>query len=404
MGKSPEMKMRATDASIHLDAIRGIAAVWVLLGHSRQVFISSTVTALLVAQNQDPDTTVLPNNESVFTRHLRIGNLMGGHTILTRLAVIVFFVLSGYLVGGSVLRTVRRGSFSWKKYMFQRLTRLWVVLIPALLLGAVLDASGQYLLQSHLNIYRLNPQVSAAIGSQFTPSAFFGSVFFLQGIVSHNFGTNGPLWSLSCEFWYYVCFPLLVIVLMGSMRTRIQVADGLLLVFLLAMCGWTIGPYFLIWLLGAGVALLPLRLPDSLRKISTAAAALAVFFTGFLVLKFPTGGQFSSEFVFGVAFSILLWTLLHAQEYNAPPFYRTAAHTLSGMSYTLYLVHYPMLCFISALIFPVWRRWPMSLVSMFHLFLIVIVVFAAAWLTYFCFERNTPRIRVWLTQLGRNRA
>ena len=59
--------------------------------------------------------------------------------------VIVFFVLSGYLVGGSVLRSVRTGSWSWRAYLLARLSRLYVVLLPALLLGGALDWLGMHM-------------------------------------------------------------------------------------------------------------------------------------------------------------------------------------------------------------------------------------------------------------------
>ena len=58
-------------------------------------------------------------------------------------AVMVFFVLSGYFVGGSVLSGLRKGSFSWGRYAQSRLTRLWMVLIPALLLTLAVDQMGK---------------------------------------------------------------------------------------------------------------------------------------------------------------------------------------------------------------------------------------------------------------------
>ena len=47
-------------------------------------------------------------------------------------AVIIFFALSGYLVGGSVINAIRRSEWSWVRYLTQRLVRLWLVLLPAL--------------------------------------------------------------------------------------------------------------------------------------------------------------------------------------------------------------------------------------------------------------------------------
>lgn len=394
-GKAAGLKFRDTDASVHLDAIRGIAAVWVLVGHARFLFIKTSFTNLLVGKSGSAAIPAFQKGEPTLTKHLRFSQLFEGGPILTRMAVIAFFVLSGYLVGGSVLRAMRKGSFSWKGYLVQRLTRLWIVLIPALLLGAVFDASGVYLLHSPLRMYRI---LELAQTSLFSLKVFLANLFFLQGIVTPCFGSNGALWSLAYEFWYYIFFPLLLIALWASNRTRVRVGAGLLLSLLVVLCGWEIGAYFLIWLMGVGVACLPLQIPPSLRKILTCATGLALFLAMFLELKFPMPikGFFAADFVIGIAFSLFLWTVLHAQGNGVHRLYRAAAHTLSGMSYTLYLLHTPMLFFISALLFPTGELWKLSPVSLVKLFIVLIVVFAASWLVYSCFERNTARVRKWL--------
>ena len=37
-----------------------------------------------------------------------------------------------------------------------------------------------------------------------------GNLAFLQDFFARPYGSNGPLWSLSYEFWFYLVFPLLV--------------------------------------------------------------------------------------------------------------------------------------------------------------------------------------------------
>jgi peptidoglycan/LPS O-acetylase OafA/YrhL len=137
-----------------------------------------------------------------------------------------------------------------------------------------------------------------------------------------------------------------------------------------------------------------------MRRVFTTAAGLLLGLTAILELRFPIHSFILPDFILGIAFSLFLWTVLHAQEISVHPLYRNAAHTLSGMSYTLYLVHYPMLVFVSALLVPVWKLWPLSPLSLLKLLPILAIVFAAAWLMYFCFERNTQRVRNWLTRLG----
>jgi peptidoglycan/LPS O-acetylase OafA/YrhL len=113
-----------TWTEVHLDAIRGAAALIVTLGHARGLFFSSLT-------------------EKTHFHELTIGDE----------AVMVFFVLSGYLVGGSVLRDMRAGTWNWSSYLIKRLVRLWVVLVPAVLLGVLIDSIGFHYLSGNDSIY-----------------------------------------------------------------------------------------------------------------------------------------------------------------------------------------------------------------------------------------------------------
>jgi peptidoglycan/LPS O-acetylase OafA/YrhL len=386
---------QATDASIHLDAVRGLAALWVLLGHSRGLYIAGGVTALLRSGQQSAPKAVYQANQNIALDHFRLTELITTHVNISRLAVIAFFVLSGYLVGGSVLKSERKRAFSWSRYLLQRMTRLWTVLIPALMLCALLDGCGMYLLHSTDNIYRASPFIAPVIHNCYTVKAFFGSAFFLQGILTPSFGTDNPLWSLSYEFWFYLFFPLLVGALARSRPARGRTCSAALLLVLMALCGWSISAYFLIWLLGAGLALMPLAIPARLRSASLAAAFILLGLTVFVDLRLIVN-RFLSEFAAGVACTFLLWVLLHAQGHRAHPLYRIAAQRLSGMSYTLYLTHYPALVLFSAVLMPQWRLWPFTPASLLKLVPVVALVFAISGMMYYCFERNTPRVRAWL--------
>ncbi|MGB7985268.1 MAG: acyltransferase [Terracidiphilus sp.] len=409
MKVSTEIRKPVTDASVHLDAVRGLAAIWVVLGHCREFFIQTSVKTVLIGKNNldgaSPSIYQAPASQdayqSVWTTHLQINQIVGGfqHHTIALMAVIVFFVLSGYLVGGSVLRTMRRGIFSWKKYFFQRLTRLWMVLVPALFLGAAWDGCGKFLLHRPLSIYQFGPTIAPEMLHNFTFSAFFGSLFFLQGIATNCFGTNGPLWSLSYEMWYYIFFPLMMTALWASKRTGVRIFAALLLIALLLISGWRLAAYFILWLMGAALSLAPLRLPARLRKIFIAASGILLLSVMLLSLIFPIN-LVLSNLILGVFVSFFLWTLLHAQEVSVHPLYRRAAQNLSHMSYTLYLVHFPFLVFIAAVLLPAGTFWAFSAGSLLKIFVIILAVLVYARLVYLCFERNTDRVRHWLTQHG----
>jgi peptidoglycan/LPS O-acetylase OafA/YrhL len=130
-------------------------------------------------------------------------------------AVMIFFVLSGYLVGGGVLRALSRNTWSWRDYLIKRLTRLYVVLIPALLLGVALDFAGLYLRPSPTSIYAGPPGQTLLhdVADRLTLPVIAGNAVFLQGARVRTAGTNVSLWSLTNEFWYYIAFQVLLLAL-----------------------------------------------------------------------------------------------------------------------------------------------------------------------------------------------
>lgn len=109
----------------HIDMLRGLAALLVCVGHIRgMLWVDYGALA-------SPD---------VVTKGLYF--LTGlGHQ-----AVVLFFALSGFLVGGSAFQRIRSGQFRAGDYLLRRLTRLWTVLLPALVLGALWDWLGRDIL------------------------------------------------------------------------------------------------------------------------------------------------------------------------------------------------------------------------------------------------------------------
>ena len=168
--------------SAHLDLVRGGAALLVLLSHARNLFFR--------------DYRDLGSYQTLTNRILYF--LTGlGHE-----AVIVFFVLSGFLVGGSVLKASIK--FSWPTYLVARTSRLYVVLIPALLVVFVCDSIGPMLSGGQFWYASVLPHFnSAPFSASISAKIFLGNLLFLQTILVPPFGSDGPLWSLANEFWYY---------------------------------------------------------------------------------------------------------------------------------------------------------------------------------------------------------
>ena len=222
-----------------LDLLRGVAALLVLLEHWRNL--------LFIDYPQLP----------LSLRHwLLLPYLLcsAGHQ-----AVIIFFVMSGYLISASVFRMIDRSTWTWPLYLTHRLLRLWVVLIPGLLLCTLWDNIGVHssLTAAVYGGYS-NNHITHDIRATLNLPTFLGNLVFLQGIVTNSYGSDGALWSLAYEFWYYILFPLGLFALRRQTKTSFR----LLFLVLFALVAWFVYPwillYFPIWLTGTALALMPL--------------------------------------------------------------------------------------------------------------------------------------------------
>jgi len=375
----------STEGSVHLDALRGLAALVVVLGHTRALYFTSTAaTQPLPPASQRA--TVLGSERQPPLPQLKI--TIGNE------AVMIFFVLSGFLVGGSVLRSFRKNIWSWSDYLTKRLTRLWVVLAPALVLGLVIDHAGIRLF-GPMSIYGSPPGqliVKGDLPASLSLPTLLGNLFFTQGILTANFGVNESLWSLSFEFWFYLLFPLLAIVFLSRSKAPAR---------LLALGGFAAISYFIglwimahfpIWLLGALVAWLPLRLSQKTARPLALSTAIVLVLAMPLMRKAPIS-IYQVEWVFAVLSGWLLYVVKHLTAKQRPDWYSALSGFFSRISYTLYLVHLPLAVFVCGLLNRPWHIWPKTGPNLALWFATDVAVVAVAYIFYRLFEANTDPVR-----------
>ena len=373
----------ATRASVLLDLLRGLAAVLVLVDHGRNMlFVDYPM-------------------------------LTGGHPMLAAVpylltsaghaAVVVFFVLSGYLVGGSVFRAVDRGRWSWKDYLLHRLVRLWIVLLPGLLLCVAWDRLGMHLHRAPLLYGGGNGNhLTAAVLARLSPRIFLGNLFFLGGLHVPTLGSDGALWSLAFEFWYYLLFPLGLLLLRRKGTWTGRIGMGVALVACGAIAGRQVLLSFPIWLLGAGLA--RARLPR-LRPWLSRAILLGypILFFGTIKLRLVPG--LWQDYGLGLATAALLTVLLaQTQRAEEGRFRNRFARSLASFSFTLYVAHMPFMLLLTALLAgdgrwqPGWRSLGMGAAV---LALTVVYSYGLAALTEFRTEAVRRAIAERLARLDR---
>jgi peptidoglycan/LPS O-acetylase OafA/YrhL len=375
--------MNKTERLFHLDMIRGVAAMLVMLGHLR-AFVLQSYTEMTAA-----DVHVGP-----------IVKLFYFATGLGHQAVIVFFALSGFLVGGKAFADILNDRFSWPRYLLRRLTRLWLVVIPALLLTFALDSLGIMATGGaaydgrYYDVYYSGPKNPDGI--DLSGETFLGNLIFLQTVSVGIFGTNSPIWSLSNEFWYYVIFPLIAWVGLSSASRTMRGVGAALAVLLLFELPQQLLIAGSIWVAGAlaGWCVNSRCAVKASQSLLARFAGLIVFFVALAGAKSAADGLVN-DMLLGVAVALVLPVLAHLP---APGrIYQVTSRALSEISYTLYLTHFP---FLTLIIFSGFApgRLPPGLESWVIYVSLAAVNMLWAGALWCCFERHTDRLYAFLSR------
>ena len=371
--------------SYWLDFFRWTAALSVVLAHTANRFLVKI-------------TNVSPAHRSV--AFYAFAFLAG----FAHQAVMIFFVLSGYLVGGGLRREVQsKRSIDVAKYLVKRLTRLGVVLYPAFVLIALFNLAGI------VGFHGLDTGVYPADTlTTMRASTLACNGAFLQNGFCHTYGEDGALWSLSNEFWYYAIWPLLLLGWYSATGWKravfATVAMAMLIVLTIPFSGaWSmVGPYMLIWVLGAAVGWA--RRPI----IKSVPLAVAVFLFTLLSIRFLVrqslevehpGYQFLVDLAVACAFANLITTMRFSDRLK-PFLWTRLNYGLAAFSFSLYCIHIPILNLYGAAMMHYtgagWKMVPDQAWKWFVIFGAMMVAIAGA----FLFSRLTEVHTEFFRDLG----
>lgn len=306
-----------------LDLIRFGAALLVLFGHSRGLYFESIARA----PDAGPAT--------------RMFYLVTG---LQHEGVILFFVVSGFLVGGSVWRNIEARRFDARLYLINRFSRIYLVLIPALALVLILDRLGAAAL-ADTRFYAERPLFPSGVAAGWSWNQIPCHLASLQGVVCNAWGADPPLWSLGWEWVFYLIAPILFGICLLPLRPLLRAAAFACLCFsLLTLFGigeWLL--WFGTWLMGvaASLAAFRRRLPVVYGLAGLALCAAALVASRAAILP-------SLVTDLGVGVGLTIAVACRAIS-NAKILTKLAALG-AGFSYSLYLIHLPVGVFAGAIL------------------------------------------------------
>jgi peptidoglycan/LPS O-acetylase OafA/YrhL len=205
------------------------------------------------------------------------------------------------------------------------------------------------------------PLINANLGaSSHSLTTLVGNLLLQPSFAVPAFGTNGPLWSLAFEFWFYALYPLLLLltVRFGTRRTMgIVLAISVVGFLSHDACPWIpiwilqVCTYWIVWAVGAWIAEAYVARVDLPGFRWMAVAALAGLPA--LAIIAPRDGQSTtaSDLCWSAAVAILLAYLILSPPSRFRSRIEGAAYRLAPLgdaSYSLYVVHFPWLALLSA--------------------------------------------------------
>jgi peptidoglycan/LPS O-acetylase OafA/YrhL len=357
-----------------LDFLRSLAAFAVLIGHARNWFFAG------ITETANPSAL------------LKLFYLV---TVLHRDAVVVFFVISGFLIGASAWVKIKTNTFSWEKYLSARFSRIFLVYWPALILSIALGFFGRAFFSDPVSFQGAMRPLFEAAEAPLSTFDWICHVTGLPGFACRATMDNPALWSLGYEWTLYMAAPIVFAIILRSGNNTFRSFS--LSVFLLTIIAMAVNKeeaalWMSVWFLGAFAG--RMAVTRSLHP-ATAAIALILIFSGFGSAHLLGLPEYVSLPPLALGTALLVSCRKISTWSIAPRFFKWTA----SWSFSLYATHLPILFILiaafQAATGPI-EKPAAGLLAACQFAVAVAVCISFAIVFAFVTERHTNKIRLWI--------
>ena len=339
------------------DMARGVAAVLVLVAHIFQIFWYR----FLGVEN------FLSDLSGTFARH----------------AVLIFFLLSGYLITLSIIGNIQKNStFIKSEYISSRLARIYPPLLGAILITILawgiiylFDLPGKSSYRLPTDIYVAREKFTISISDILSALNMSGGLLY----------SNGPLWSLYIEFHIYILAMFAATIITSKLLwQRIVFSAVLVLLFIY----WVTRDHFFalftsVWMIGSLAAIISRRsIRIKVVKFARIVTILIFIFTISLLFLSPhtlSASNPNTEVNWEVQISLSFF-------YAYIIFFTTSLDKIlinslmkaGGFSYSLYIVHFPLLL-LALSVTQTWIGDSLNKTAVVSMFLFITIIIFASW-------------------------
>ena len=265
------------------------------------------------------------------------------------LGVDIFFVISGYLIGGHIHKTVLSNEFDLKIFWTRRFMRI----VPASLIMVIMVLLFQY-------FFGFLPDFQNKVEAGFY--SLLSSVNIYFWINKTGYWGNSPeyspflhLWSLSMEEQFYLLLPLYIIIYTKYTKSKnilnITVILTSLLIYYIFKESKQVATFYLIffrgWELFSGYLVFLLK--NSYPKQSILNKLLIEHLGVLLILAslFLDDNEYPVNFLIILGSSFLIFSISNEKTYLKSFFSSYYINLIGKYSYSIYLWHWPLIAIVS---------------------------------------------------------